>query len=234
MAKKEGEHACRVDIWRLRFDSAMIEQNGWSLLDSSERVRAKSFRFEHDCRRFVLSHAFLRTVLAGYRDERPEKVAFTLGLHGKPRLANREDPLRFNLSHCDSTCLVAVTEGTEIGVDVEDLRVVADRDLIATSVLTSAEQEAMWTAAPELHDELFLRFWTRKEAVLKADGSALFEAPGSVETHINAPDCAVLRCAANGGKASIYRLFDLSCESVIAAVAILDWAGSVVLAERST
>ncbi len=82
--------------------------------------------------------------------------------HGKPRLAG-ETGWRFSLSHSGERVVVAVTELGPIGVDVEagSGRI----DHLAPRILEPGE-----TAVGRSD---LLRYWVRKEAVLKATGDGL-------------------------------------------------------------
>jgi 4'-phosphopantetheinyl transferase len=64
----------------------------------------------------------LRQVLAVYLRERPQRIRFERGEHGKPRLADGGPRLEFNLSHSAEVALVAVSGELEVGVDVERVR----------------------------------------------------------------------------------------------------------------
>jgi phosphopantetheinyl transferase len=55
-------------------------------------------------------------------NERPDRLTFTAGPHGKPSLTDRAGPVesvRFNLAHSDDSALIAVARDREVGVDVE-------------------------------------------------------------------------------------------------------------------
>lgn len=64
----------------------------------------------------------LHRVLAVYLGEDPARIRLETGAHGKPRLADPQGQLRFNLSHSGELALVAVSGEVEVGVDVERMR----------------------------------------------------------------------------------------------------------------
>jgi 4'-phosphopantetheinyl transferase len=151
-----------VDVWRV--DLGHGTGDGLAeLLCTWERKRAGRIV---DARRQALwtrSRGALRVLLARYLDADPRELRFVLGDHGKPGLESkrpqtcREDgsgpgqDLRFNLSHSGELMLLAVTDGREVGVDVERAR-------------------ARYTTE-------FLRAWTVREARVKCLGSGLASAP---------------------------------------------------------
>jgi 4'-phosphopantetheinyl transferase len=211
-----------VDIWRFSFSTQDGRRAPERILSAQERDRANCFRFPRDRQRFVLSRIFLRQVLGSYQGTPPERIDFAAGPHGKPALADAGDDLRFNLSHFGSGCLVGVTKAANIGIDGEERRLLADLDLMIRRVLTQAEKAAVLGAPPDQCDELFLRLWTRKEAVLKAAGVGLVEAPDQVEVPAEAVADAVVFFSRSDGRHAAYRLCDISCGNVIAAVAVDD------------
>lgn len=160
-------------------------------LSDTERERASRLRFEELRRRFVVAHAFLRSVLAGYARCAPEAVRVVPGPHGKPELAAATDrrgaSLRFNLSHSEDVAACAVALEREVGIDVERVRDLWQVDGLARTVLTEREQSQLGSWGRERASEAFVTAWTRKEAVLKARGEGLGRDPAAVEVSLD-PD----------------------------------------------
>jgi|SRR5690349_17497261 len=69
----------------------------------------------------VGSRRALRGILGRYLGLPADELRFERGRHGKPRLAEPEGEIEFNLSHSGSLALVAVAR-REVGVDVERIR----------------------------------------------------------------------------------------------------------------
>jgi phosphopantetheinyl transferase len=111
----------------------------------------------------VASQRALREILGRYLGLPGEDLSFEAGEHGKPRLADREGELAFNLSHSGSLALVAVARG-EVGVDVERIRAKRSVD--------------------------FYRRWADREARVKYLGAGLTgpTPPGSAEPAIHRLD----------------------------------------------
>ncbi len=171
-------------LWRidLSVDPAPAVEAG---LDALEMARAGRFVFPRHARRYRVSHAALRALLADGLGIAPGEVVFELGAHGKPSLAvaaHGGAALSFNMSHSDDVALVATVAqaAADIGVDVELLRDMPDAVALAQRHFTPSECAEMAAAAAlgEAARNLgFLRGWTRKEACLKAIGSGLSLAP---------------------------------------------------------
>jgi 4'-phosphopantetheinyl transferase len=164
-----------IAVWTVAIDT--IPNALWprlvGLLDAAERERAKRFLFERDRRPYQVAHGLKRLMLSMYTGGavRPEAWAFELDVHGKPRVTQEAGP-RFNLSHSDGMVACAVSERTEVGVDVENLDQHAALELSATYFAASEQRwlRSLPTAAQRLG---FFRLWTLKEAYIKATGMGL-------------------------------------------------------------
>ncbi len=141
-------------------------------LDQTERSRADRFHFESDRTRFVIAHAILRQILATYLGLRAESLRFEVEKHGKPFLAGSPG-LRFNLSHSGELLVLAVAQDRSLGIDIE--RVPQDEVVRSVAGLVFSAPERRLLEQSEEHErrELFARFWTRKEAYIKADGRGM-------------------------------------------------------------
>jgi 4'-phosphopantetheinyl transferase len=183
-----------IDVWRVELDqppeiAATLDE----ILSAEERERANRFVFARDAARFRLGRAMLRLGLAWYLEQPPREIRLTTGWRGKPRLADPSE-LHFNVSHCGGLALIAFTTVGEVGVDVEAL----GRDVEAVDIATSnftRNEAALIASAPNPEEQvlLFLRFWTRKEAVLKADGCGIFDGLDSVDVSQPAANLVRLR-----------------------------------------
>ncbi|HMD49303.1 MAG TPA: 4'-phosphopantetheinyl transferase superfamily protein [Bryobacteraceae bacterium] len=142
------------------------------VLDAEELNRAARFRFNHLRESFVVSHGALRTLLGRYLNVPPAEVRFVYGSKGKPALALQSN-IEFNMTHSGGLAVIALTLDREIGVDVEQIRSMPDRQAIASRFFC-AEEAAEILSLPEAERErAFYCCWTRKEAYIKAIGDGL-------------------------------------------------------------
>ena len=88
--------------------------------------------------------------------------------HGAPYLPARPD-LHISLSHCRTAVAVAVSGEGPVGIDVECRRKVSPS--LMQRVCTPEELDVIQRSADSTME--FLRFWTRKEAVLKCRGTGI-------------------------------------------------------------
>jgi 4'-phosphopantetheinyl transferase len=171
---------CRgeVALWfvSLREPSSTVEAAA-QVLSAAEMQRADQFQFLLHRNRFVLAHAALRHILFIYSAFPASSIDFTISPHGKPSLVNRNKgesgEIEFNLSHSEDLAVVAVSFGSILGVDVEQVREMPDWPQMARQFFSDAEIAAIERVPPHEAGMMFLRFWTRKEALLKAMGTGL-------------------------------------------------------------
>ena len=144
-----------------------------SWLSPEERQRASALRFQGDRERFILSHAFVRWVLADYLRVSPPEVSLTNDRAGRPTITGADRSVAFSLAHCQTHAVVAVARGALVGVDVEHHRTVTDALGIARRFFSPAETDMLMAQAAAELDETFLRLWVCKEAFVKAIGLGL-------------------------------------------------------------
>jgi 4'-phosphopantetheinyl transferase len=147
------------------------------LLDTEEQARRDRLRCDLRSR-FVAAHGAVRQILGWYTGTAAGSVRFRYTLHGKPGL---DDPrLRFNMSHSVDLAVCAVGIA-QIGVDIEMVRPVPDRDALVRRHFAAAEARAYDNLRDSDRTRAFLTMWTCKEAVLKATGEGLYRPLETVE-----------------------------------------------------
>ena len=93
-----------------------------------------------------------------------DQIFYTL--HNKPYLP--EGP-SFNISHSGGYVVCALSTTVSVGIDIELMRPVSLEDF--THQLTTGESEFLRTHPDQI--QAFYRYWTEKEAVIKANGKGL-------------------------------------------------------------
>ena len=171
-----AEHA--VHVWRVALDDETRVGASWTLLAPEEQARAQRLHDAVHRRRFVLAHAALRALLAGYLDAAPSAIAYTLGAHGKPALARGDGgraDVEFNLSHSQDIALIALARGRPVGVDVQHWSEKTEHLRLADRFFSPSERDALRALTHEAEDvsRAFYAAWTRKEAYVKATGHGI-------------------------------------------------------------
>lgn len=179
-------------VWRASLDlSAPRLAVLYATLSSDERARAARFHFDRDRNHFIAARGLLRELLGSYVNRAPASLCFAYGQRGKPSLAAPESAaslpiratqsetppqageLRFNLSHSHGLTLFAFARGTELGVDVEHIRLDFATNEIAERFFSPPERAALRALPAAQRAEGFFNCWTRKEAYIKATGDGL-------------------------------------------------------------
>lgn len=128
------------------------------------------------------ARAALARRLIAWRARCPEdEVLIAHDADGAPYIVAPAGALRLSLAGRDDLVAAAVADGA-IGVDVETIGAPFDPPL---NVLHPAERVALAAAGPEAHEK-FLRFWTAKEAYVKALGVGFSREPAGIEIRLAA------------------------------------------------
>jgi 4'-phosphopantetheinyl transferase len=168
--------ADEVHVWRIALNRQIEDvQRLQNLLASEEISRADHFRFEKDRQRFVVARGLLRVILGRYLYLKPSQLRFVYSDYGKPALAPAPATrgLSFNLSHAQELALVAITRGRQLGIDLEHIRPIPEVEQIAERIFSAQEKEMLRTLPGTEKLRVFFRYWTCKEAYIKARGEGL-------------------------------------------------------------
>jgi 4'-phosphopantetheinyl transferase len=164
-----------VDVWIAmprEIEDPALHAAYDALMTDDERAKQRAFVFERNQRESLLTRALARTTLSRYRAVAPAAWRFVRNDHGRPYV----DPpcgLFFNLSNHPTMVVCAVTEGVEIGVDVEPIDRGAAVVELAPTVFAVAERSALdRLGEPARHDRA-ISLWTLKESYIKARGKGL-------------------------------------------------------------
>lgn len=166
-----------VHIWAVLLDApAEVESHCWNWLSTTEQERVRRLRFEHDRRHFVVAHGWLRHVLSRYCLQDPYGVPIINASGGKPRLSPemlRSFDVRFNLTHSKGRAILALAQGFEVGVDLEEMRQEVQHLKLSERFFSRTEWETIKSSSENRQREMFFRYWVGKESVMKALGTGL-------------------------------------------------------------
>ncbi|MEU5214592.1 4'-phosphopantetheinyl transferase superfamily protein [Streptomyces sp. NPDC020807] len=168
-----GQASCLV--WWARTSSYMPGLG--SLLGASELVRRDLYSREEDRLRFTVSAALLRLAVAHQLDTEARDVEVTRNCpdcplpHGRPRVEGVRD---VSVSYAADVVVVAVSEGTAVGVDVEAASPLSpQRAAVLRRALGNDELREFDGVSGSARENWLLRRWTYKEAVVKATADGL-------------------------------------------------------------
>lgn len=162
---------------------AAKEQKACSWLDAQEHARYARFWTDRARREFSLCRASLRMVICRLLHCRNRQLGFDILEHGKPfaTIDKKPAPIAFNVSHSGVHGLIAIAQGGQIGIDVEERKPRIDIDGIAGLVFGPGERSDMSRVNEDEKLALFYRIWTIKEAIIKAIGSGFSLDPSGFE-----------------------------------------------------
>ena len=182
-----------VHVWRIELDRSDGRARLEFLLSDDEKKRAHRFRSKTHQSRYIIGRGSLRAILARYVNQGPERLVFAYEDFGKPALSEPVSDMQFNMTHSHGLALCAVSRHRRIGVDIERLRDVVDRDRIVARFFSRSEQDEYHSLPEELKREGFFRGWTRKEAYLKALGIGISTPLDSFSVSLDPREPALLR-----------------------------------------
>ncbi|MDA3850560.1 MAG: 4'-phosphopantetheinyl transferase superfamily protein [Spirochaetaceae bacterium] len=145
-------------------------------ITSAEREYAESFKFEKSQNNFVIARSALRNILSGYAERPPCEISFEYGRMGKPYLQQTENKknIQFNSTGSGDMTVIGISLEDEIGVDVEKIRLLPNIPGLIETTFTPLEQQEFRRYSTVVNQaELYMRYWTHKEAFLKATGEGL-------------------------------------------------------------
>jgi len=184
-----------VPVWQLPCAAAQLARSHWQAwLSPEERDRAQQYRHPRDRDRFILGRGGLRYLLASYLGIAPTAIQLGYGPHGKPYLrAPHAANMHFNVAHSGDWVIWGFSHSPHIGVDVETLQPRRYLSGLMQRCLTAAERDQL-PPDPLAQLEIFLRYWTIKEAHLKAIGLGLSYSLQAVQVALQ-PTPQIMRAA---------------------------------------
>jgi 4'-phosphopantetheinyl transferase len=142
-------------------------------LSSEERKRYARFVSKQQANQYLLARALLRSQLSKQvPDVLPHEWEFVIDDSGKPRLAGgfTHLNLRFNLSHSEGLVVLALSEGLDLGVDVECIHRSVFSIALAKHYFSETELVDLMKLTEQQRIKRIAQLWTLKESYLKASG----------------------------------------------------------------
>ncbi|MDQ0416943.1 4'-phosphopantetheinyl transferase [Croceifilum oryzae] len=172
-----------VEIYWITIPSAMHSDElspFTAILDQKEEEKLHSYLVDHKKKEFLLGRILLKGLLGQYLElESAANIKFQENEYGKlyltPNLQEKKQ-IYFNLTHTDGLVACAITRVGEVGIDVEN----TVKDHLEVMHLVFQEEEQAFVKKPDdLETKLqhFYWVWTRKEAVMKAEGKGFSMRP---------------------------------------------------------
>lgn len=174
----EAEHPqkkYRVQVYRFAPD---FHEKPEDFLSGEEMQALAHMTHVHRRQEYLQSRHALKTQLATMTGQAPSQIQFLKVHEGKPVLAdvNQRNKLDFNLSHSQEYFAIALSENGWVGVDIEKIRAPQHLESIAKRFFSPAETQLLAQETNSARQtEIFAKFWSGKEALIKAAAGGVFK-----------------------------------------------------------
>ncbi len=158
-------------IWVPLDQTARHRKDLSRFLPEQERLRAERALSKEVQETRLATATVLYSCLYQLEADKDQALKISRPDQKKPFLPN--SPWKFNLSHTVGLAALIITHNREAGLDLEQVDLQRNHLAIATRHFTQAEQNWLGQQSPSELPQAFTNLWTRKEAVLKAQGQGL-------------------------------------------------------------
>ncbi|AOS64325.1 MarR family transcriptional regulator [Actinoalloteichus hymeniacidonis] len=163
--------AGEIQLWWAARATADPVLQRW--LDPQESVRYHRFTQDGTRERYLVGRALVRVLIAAHTGIEPAEVRYTSGgAHHETGtggvVLDGERELCFSIASAGDWVVVALAEGIPVGVDLEHRQSGRHIGPLIDSVLAPGERAEILRLDPADREDVFLGYWTRKAAVLKA------------------------------------------------------------------
>lgn len=159
-----------IHIWCINWTGMNIFfTESWDLMTAQEKEQVKWYHYNDDKMRCAIGKIVTRLLLSQYLQVGNSKIEIYKKKYGKPyhKQIDGKKSVQFSISHSGEMVLVAFSYFENIGVDVEMIKDLPEFKRIAKNFFT--KNEAM-EIEKQNTPNMFYRYWTAKEAYLKALG----------------------------------------------------------------
>ncbi|WP_431201378.1 4'-phosphopantetheinyl transferase superfamily protein [Bradyrhizobium betae] len=162
-----------VAVWWIDLDTISEDQTRMlrGLLPSDETARIDRLLRPIDRKRSIVAHAALRLLLSRLIGLPNSQLAITRTTDGKPIWP--QSGYEFSLSHSGRRVVLAISQGPQVGIDVEEHRHFSDLADMIPLYFHAGEAAELMALAPARREDGFFTMWCAKEAVVKALGQGL-------------------------------------------------------------
>jgi len=159
-------HARPEDVWVT--GDAMRTATEW--LQPVERERFARFRHSSDRSMFLLGRVMARAIVGRALGVAPTAWRWREGPRGRPEIDEPSTEFSFNIAHSAGLVVCALARQVQVGVDVEYRRRPALDRAVVSRYCSPTEGADIDSRGMEGWHDQFLKYWTLKEAYLKARG----------------------------------------------------------------
>lgn len=137
------------------------------VLPQSYRDKIIRFRNWKDAQLSLLGRLLLEHGIKTKFPEYSDMLEIGYTSYNKPYFKHHN--LKFNISHSKNMAICVLSDGADMGIDIEEIAPVNINDF--KQYMTPFEWQEVVNAP--IKEDAFYKYWTKKEAVIKADGRGL-------------------------------------------------------------
>jgi 4'-phosphopantetheinyl transferase len=139
-------------------------------LNVTELQRARKYHFKKDTNQFIICRALLKFILAHHSGQEVSDINIEMDTNKKPYMSSHKS-ICFNLSHATDYAIIGVKNEDAVGIDIEYLNNDFNFSEIMPDIFSNPEIDIVLNATHKTR--AFYKFWTRKEAIVKATGTGI-------------------------------------------------------------
>ena len=162
--------AKQADLWIWNNEDCLKgNRNLVDLISNAEKIRKQKFNDAEQAANWATSRGKLRKILSKYTGTSAANLRFGTSDYGKPELIGHQLlGLDFNISHAWPFSALVVSTACRVGVDLEELQELSQDEM--DWPLSQRERADLAKSPPTERVDAFFRYWTLKEAFIKAIG----------------------------------------------------------------
>ena len=139
-------------------------------LNTTELQCAQNYHFQKDKNQFIICRTLLKFILAQHKSVAITEINIEIDSNRKPYLA-LDQSVCFNVTHAKDYALILVRNDDPVGIDIEYLNIDFNFSEILLDIYSNLEIETVTNAKNKT--DTFYKYWTRKEAIVKATGTGI-------------------------------------------------------------
>lgn len=163
---EERENHVWIICWK---DIAYYINSNKTVLNEKELKKAEKFYFLEDKMRYITGRILTKILSAHYLFTENNEIHIEYNSYGKPFIVNDKKKIYYNISHSGDYVIFAFNYYGEVGIDVEEERWIQEYKELSKE-FHKEEYEHVYKTN-DIHS--FYKFWTAKEAYVKAVGEGL-------------------------------------------------------------
>lgn len=162
------DHTSCIKLFKIKLSSYEGLVTVLSLYLSKEELnRSQRYHFKKDKNQFIICRILLKFILSQHTRIPVHDIKIAIDDYKKPFLVNT-NLVCFNISHSNDYAIIAVTNIISLGVDIEYINEDFGFSEIVKDIYNS--QEINNIVQSDNKANIFFKYWTRKESIVKATG----------------------------------------------------------------